>query len=70
MAENKSWSPVKSLFTLLSCAVPYSLKAEVLLTLPSFAKSSELTVSMWHALELSQVPCIYVLESTASCCFY
>ena len=56
MAENKSWSPVQLLFTLLSCAVPYSLKAEVLLTLASFAKSPEIAASMWHALELSQVP--------------
>ena len=56
MAENKLWSPVQSLFTLLSCAVPYSLKADVLLTLASFAKSPEIAASMWHILEMSQVP--------------
>ena len=73
MAENKLWSPVQSLFTLLSCAIPYSLKAEVLLTLASFAKSPEITASMWHTLELSQVPLydyVNVLESTVSCCSY
>ena len=56
MAENKLWSPVQSLFILLSCAIPYSLKADVLLTLASFAKSPEIAASMWHILEQSQVP--------------
>ena len=55
MVENKSWSPVQCLFSLLSCAVPYSLKAEVLLTLASFAKSPEVATSMWQILETSQV---------------
>ena len=61
MAENKLWSPVQSFFTLLSCAVPYSLKAEVLMTLASFAKSPEIATSMWQMLELSQVPADVVL---------
>ena len=66
MAENKLWSPVQTMFTLLSCAVPYSLKAEVLLTLASFAKSPEIASSMWNILELSQVSayhCVNILES-------
>lgn len=55
MCESQAWLPVASLFGLLGCPVPVSLKAQILSTLAAFAKSPEVASSMWHTLELSQV---------------
>lgn len=53
--ENQSWLPVASLFGLVGCPVPRELKAEILLTLATFAKSPEIASNMWITLEVSQV---------------
>ena len=60
MYENQTWLPVASFFGLLGCAVPRSLKAQILLTLAAFAKSQEIAASMWHTLEIGQVVCVCV----------
>ncbi|PIK50509.1 putative nuclear pore complex protein [Apostichopus japonicus] len=53
--ENQSWLPTILLFGLLTCSVPLQLKAECLKTLAVFAKSPEVVMSLWQALETSQV---------------
>ncbi len=55
MYENQTWLPVASLFGLIGCSVPRSLKANILQTLAAFARSPEIAASMWHTLELAQV---------------
>ena len=56
MYENQTWLPVASLFGLIGCSVPRSLKADILTTLAAFARSPEIAGSMWHTLESAQVP--------------
>ncbi|XP_071834158.1 nuclear pore complex protein Nup205-like isoform X2 [Apostichopus japonicus] len=53
--ENQSWLPTILLFGLLTCSVPLQLKAECLKTLAVFAKSPEVVMSLWQALETSQI---------------
>ena len=55
MYENQTWLPVASLFGLIGCSIPRSLKAEILSTLAAFARSPEIAGSMWHTLEMAQV---------------
>ncbi|XP_048578619.1 nuclear pore complex protein Nup205 isoform X2 [Nematostella vectensis] len=55
LCESQVWLPVASLFGLLGCSIPISLKACILNTLAAFAKSPEIAASMWHTLELAQV---------------
>ena len=55
MYENQTWLPVASLFGLIGCSIPRSLKADILTTLAAFAKSPEIAGSMWHTLENAQV---------------
>ena len=55
MYESQQWLPVASLFGLVGCPIPRELKAEVLLTLASFAKSPDIAASMIHTLESVQV---------------
>lgn len=56
MYENQTWLPVASLFGLIGCSIPRSLKADILTTLAAFARSPEIAGSMWHTLESAQVP--------------
>ncbi|EDV27160.1 uncharacterized protein TRIADDRAFT_22433, partial [Trichoplax adhaerens] len=53
--ENQHYMPMPVLFGLLSCVVPFTLKAEILLTLAGFAKSQEIAPSVWQYLESSQI---------------
>ncbi len=55
ICENPAWVPLTSMFGLLGCSIPTSLKACILETLSAFAKSPETTASMWQSLETSQV---------------
>ena len=55
MYENQKWVPVASLFGLLGCAIPRSLKTEILRTLTVFARSPEVAAPMWHTLETAQL---------------
>ena len=55
MYENQTWLPVASLFGLIGCSIPRTLKADILTTLAAFAKSPEIAGSMWHTLENAQV---------------
>ena len=55
LCDNQNWLPVVVLLGLVSCSVPPLLKAELLLTLAAFAKSPEITASLWQSIEVSQV---------------
>ena len=55
ICENPAWVPLTSMFGLLGCSIPTSLKGCILETLAAFAKSPEITASMWQSLETSQV---------------
>ena len=56
MYENQAWLPVATLFGLIGCAIPRSLKSEIFLTLGEFARRSpEIAASMWQTLENAQV---------------
>lgn len=55
MNENPHWHPLESLFGLLVCPVPPSLKAQLTLTIAAFAKSAELVGKIWQFLEAAQV---------------
>ena len=55
MYENQTWLPVASLFGLIGCSIPHSLKADILTTLAAYARSPEIAGSMWHTLENAQV---------------
>lgn len=61
MYENQQWLPVATLFGLLGCPIPRVLKAEIFLTLASFAASPEVAAPMWLILETTQV-----LDTTAA----
>ena len=53
--ENQVYMPLPVLFGLLGCVVPFTLKAEILLTLAGFSKSQEIAPGVWQYLESSQV---------------
>lgn len=55
LCDNQHWLPVVVLLGLVSCSVPPVLKAELLLTLAAFAKSPEISASLWQSIEVSQV---------------
>lgn len=55
MAENSAWQPLLVLIGLLGCAVPSPLKAEIILTLAAFAKSSSISRVVWENIESSQI---------------
>ncbi|CAB4015675.1 nuclear pore complex Nup205-like, partial [Paramuricea clavata] len=55
ICENPAWVPLTSMFGLLGCSIPTSLKGCILETLAAFAKSPEITASMWQSLETSQI---------------
>ena len=55
LCDNQHWLPVVVLLGLVSCSIPPSLKAELLLTLAAFAKSPEISASLWQSIEVSQV---------------
>eukprot|EP00095_Tigriopus_kingsejongensis_P011855 maker-scaffold180_size281610-snap-gene-0.27 protein:Tk11855 transcript:maker-scaffold180_size281610-snap-gene-0.27-mRNA-1 annotation:"nuclear pore complex protein nup205" len=55
MAENTAWQPLLVLMGLLGCAVPSPLKAEILVTLGAFSKSSSISHLVWESIETSQI---------------
>ncbi|XP_059473287.1 nuclear pore complex protein Nup205 [Neocloeon triangulifer] len=57
LAQNPSWSPVQTFLALIRCAVPIPLKAEILLTVASLAKSSEVANEVWQQMESTNIIC-------------
>ncbi|WAR08423.1 NU205-like protein, partial [Mya arenaria] len=55
MCENQHWSVVMLLFGLVSCAVPPTMKAELLRTLAALARTPEIAATLWQTLEASQI---------------
>ncbi|XP_013384593.1 nuclear pore complex protein Nup205 [Lingula anatina] len=55
LVENPQWLPVVIMFGLVGCAIPPTLKAELLLTLSAFGKTAEIAASLWQSLEVSQI---------------
>ena len=53
--DNQSWLPIASFFGLVGCPIPSTLKACLLDTLASFAKSPEICTVLWQSLEATQV---------------
>eukprot|EP00795_Rhopilema_esculentum_P005068 gene5068-181_t len=53
--DNTYWLPIASFFGLVGCPVPSSLKAALLNTLASFAKSPEISAIIWQSLEATQI---------------
>ncbi|KAF7266032.1 hypothetical protein GWI33_020609 [Rhynchophorus ferrugineus] len=64
LCEHPAWSPQTILLGLVSCSVPIPLKADLLLTLASLAKSSENASQMWENLEASQI--LVTIPTTSS----
>lgn len=64
LCEHPAWSPLNILLGLVSCCVPIPLKADLLLTLAALAKSAEIAVQLWEALESSQI--LITVPSTSS----
>jgi len=52
-AQRPEWQPVPIMVGLLGCSVPSMLKAELLKTLTSLAKSPEIALDVWNGLEAS-----------------
>lgn len=57
LAQNSSWNPITTFFKLLRCAVPVPLKADILLTLASLAKSPEVANEIWQTMEATNIIC-------------
>ena len=55
IVEHPNWSAINIFFGLIGCPIPIYLKADILLTLASLAKSVETAVAIWNTLESSQI---------------
>lgn len=55
LCEHPGWAPLNVLLGLVTCSVPVPLKADLLLTLSSLAKSPEIAAPLWENLEASQI---------------
>eukprot|EP01127_Copromyxa_protea_P021079 TRINITY_DN7156_c0_g1_i1.p1 TRINITY_DN7156_c0_g1~~TRINITY_DN7156_c0_g1_i1.p1 ORF type:complete len:1839 (+),score=402.85 TRINITY_DN7156_c0_g1_i1:709-5517(+) len=55
MMANTSWQFFETLFKLLTCPVPTSLKAEIVHAISAFAAYPEMTPKIWTHLECSQI---------------
>ena len=64
ICENPNWMTVVTFLGLISCSIPATLKAELLLTVAAFCKSSEIASTVWNSLESSQI--IPTIRSTSS----
>lgn len=64
LCEHPGWAPLNVLLGLVSCSVPIPLKADLLLTLASLAKSPEIATPLWENLEASQI--LVTVPSTSS----
>lgn len=64
LCEHPGWAPLNILLGLVSCSVPVPLKADLLLTLASLAKSPEIATPLWENLEASQI--LMTIPSTSS----
>lgn len=64
LCENPNWSPLTVLLGLVSCSVPILLKADLLTTLATLAKTPSTAATLWHNLEASQI--LTTVPSTSS----
>lgn len=55
LSESGRCHPLPIIFGLVTCPVPPKLKADLLNTLAAFAKTPEVTATIWHLIENSQV---------------
>ncbi|KAK4877381.1 hypothetical protein RN001_009887 [Aquatica leii] len=55
LCEHPGWAPLNILLGLVSCSVPISIKADLLLTLAALSKSPETALQTWNNIEASQI---------------
>jgi hypothetical protein len=55
---------VTTFFNLIRCAVPLPLKADILLTLASLAKTAEVANEIWQTMEATNIICTTPATST------
>lgn len=55
ICDQPNWAPIQVMLGLVSCSVPITFKAELLLTLTALAKSKRTANQMWNHLEASQI---------------
>lgn len=53
--EHTQWNAIQVVIGLLNCSVHIELKAELVLTLAAFAKSTSIATNLWHQLEAAQL---------------
>ncbi|XP_055390089.1 nuclear pore complex protein Nup205 [Condylostylus longicornis] len=66
LCEHPNWAPLHVLIGLLSCSVPISLKADIMLTLSTLGKSKDTATQLWNNLEASQI--IRTIPTTSIYC--
>ena len=64
LVGNSKWKLLTILFELVSCAIPRVLKADIFLTLASFAKSRDIAMIIWSFLKRSGIVSSHLLTST------
>lgn len=64
ISENPTWSPLVVLLGLVSCCVPITLKAELLLTLSALANAPDTAAALWVSMEAAQIICTVPSTST------
>lgn len=64
ISENPTWSPLVVLLGLVSCCVPITLKAELLLTLAALANAADTAAALWVSMEAAQIICTVPSTST------
>ncbi|KAF5301267.1 hypothetical protein FQR65_LT00967 [Abscondita terminalis] len=55
LCEHPGWAPLNILLGLISCSVPITIKADLLLTLAALSKSPETALQTWNNMEASQI---------------
>ncbi|KAK4018432.1 hypothetical protein OUZ56_000486 [Daphnia magna] len=55
LAENPTWIPLVVMIGLLGCAVPLSLKGEIMEVLAAFAQSHDIVYTLWSSIETAQI---------------
>ncbi|KAB0795840.1 hypothetical protein PPYR_09901 [Photinus pyralis] len=64
LCEHPGWTPLTILLGLVGCAIPITIKADLLLTLAALSKSPETAAQTWHNLEVSQL--LVTIPTTSS----
>lgn len=64
ISENPTWSPLVVLLGLVSCCVPVTLKAELVLTLAALANAPDTAAALWVSMEAAQIICTVPSTST------